>query len=119
MAYVISWIWSFIAGGLSVGFLLIALGAIAATVLAIIGVFRGRCPKYAIFIYLVLIPICALLYRVVFWVSDYLMQPDTISTAIFWGSAALACIRALFKEAPRLMKEVWRMTNSPFLTVGA
>jgi hypothetical protein len=118
-AYVISWIWSFIAGGLSVGFLLIALGAIAATVLAIIGVFRGRCPKSAIFIYLVLVPICALLYRVVFWVSDYLMQPDTISTAIFWGSAAIACIRALFKEAPRLMKEVWRMTNSPFLTVGA
>jgi hypothetical protein len=118
MAYVTSWIWSFVAGGFSVAFILIALGAIAATVMAIIGVFRRRCPKCAIFMHLVVIPICALLYMVVFWVSDYLIQPDTISTAIFWGSAAVACIRALSKEAPQLMKEVWQVTNSPFLTVA-
>jgi hypothetical protein len=113
MTYLISWVWSFFAGVLSVSFLLMAWGAIPATVLAIIGVFRGRCPKYAILMYLALIPICALLYRAVFWVSDYLAQPDDISTAIFWGSAIIGSIGALFKEAPRLMKEVWRLTNSP------
>lgn len=113
MTYLISWVWSFFAGVLSVSFLLMAWGAIPATVLAIIGVFRGRCPKYAILMYLVLIPICAFLFKAVFWVSDYLMQPDDISTTIFWGSTIICGIGALYKEAPRLMKEVWRLTNSP------
>jgi hypothetical protein len=113
MVYLVSWVWSFFAGVLSVAFLLMACGAIPATVLAIIGVFRARCPKYTILIYLALIPICTLLFRAVFWVSEYVAQPDHVSTAIFWGSAIIATIGALFKEAPRLMKEVWRLTNSP------
>src|SRR5215468_2498730 len=106
MAYVISWVWSFFAGVLSVSFLLMAWGAIPATVLAIIGVFRGRCPKYAVLMYLALVPVCTLLFKAVFWVSDYLAQPDNISTAIFWATATIGIVVALFKEAPRLMKEV-------------
>jgi hypothetical protein len=113
MTYLISWVWSFFAGVLSVSFLLMAWGAIPATVLAIVGVFRGRCPKYAVLIYLALIPVCTLLYRAVFWVSDYLVQPDNISTAIFWSSVLIGGVAALVKEGPRLMKEVWRLTNSP------
>jgi hypothetical protein len=109
--YLISWVWSFFAGVLSVSFLLIAWGAIPATVFAIIGVFRGRCPKYAIFMYAALIPICTFLFKAVFWISDRIMQPDNVSTTIFWSSVFISAVGALFIEAPRLMKEVWRLTN--------
>lgn len=116
MPYVISWVWSFFAGCLSVAFLLLAWGAIPATVMALIGAIRGRCPKYAIIMYLALIPICTLLFKAVFWVSEHLAQPDHISTTIFWGSALICGFGALVKEAPRLMREVWQLTNTPKAT---
>jgi hypothetical protein len=41
------------------------------------------------------------------------MQPDTVRTVIFWGSVMISGIGALFTEGPRLMREVWRLTNGP------
>ncbi len=108
----VSWMWSFFAGVLATSFLLMAWGAVPATVFAIVGAWRGRCPKYTILMYFVLIPICILLFKAVFWISDYIMQPDIVSTTIFWGTMFIAAIGALFIEAPRLLKQVWRLTNA-------
>lgn len=110
MGSFISWVWSFIAGIVSVILLVVAWGALISVFFAIIGKFRGRCKWSPIFIYLLVSIVASLVFRSIFWVSDRLMKPDTLSTVLFWGSIFIAVLGAI-KEVPRLLKETWVATN--------
>lgn len=99
------------AGLLSVIFLVIAWGGVAGTIFAIIGVVRKKFSAWGILMYMVLIPIGSLLFRGVFWVSGHLAQDDTVSTALFWGTAFITGAGAIFKEGPRLLRDLWQRTN--------
>ncbi len=111
MRYVIAWMWSFLAGALSISFLLMAWGAVAATILAIIGAFRGRCPKFIILLYAALVPICGFLFKAVFWISTRIAMPDLMSAMLFWSSTAIAGLSALFGIGPALINNIWLLTN--------
>lgn len=111
MSLLISWVASAIGGILSVVFLVVGWGAIAATVMAVIGVFRRRCKWYAIPMYLLLIPVGSFLFRGVFWVLERVAQSDTLSTTLFWSAVFITGFGALFSAGPTLLKEVWRLTN--------
>jgi hypothetical protein len=110
MGSLISWAWSFIAGLLSMILLVVAWGSLISVVFAIIGVLRGRSKVTPILIYLLVCVVASLLFRSIFWVSDRLMKPDTLSTALFWGSIFIAVLGAI-KEVPRMLKETWQTTN--------
>ena len=99
-------------GFMSVIFLVVAWGGVLATGLAIIGVIRRRCPWYSIFMYAAMIIIGTVLHQAVFCISDYLAQPDTMSTALFWGAVFIGGIGAL-TQFPKMIGEIWRLTNSP------
>lgn len=121
MPNLISWIASAIGGLLSVVALVVTWGAIPATIMACIGVFRRRCRWYAIPTYLALVPIGYFLSRGIFWVLERFAQPDPLSTTLFWGAVLVTGLRALFSEGPTLFKEVWQLTNgnSSHQTVGS
>lgn len=106
----ISWLWSFIAGFLSVLLLVFALGALLSIFFAIIGLVRGRCKVASIFIYLLVCVVSSLLFQSIFWVSDRLMKLDVLSTAWFWASVFIAAPGAI-KEISRVLKETWGITN--------
>jgi len=109
---ILSWAWSAVAGIASVIFLTIALGGVIATTLAVIGIFRGRCRWYAVVMYLCCVAIGSFLFRGVFWISEEIAQPDTISTGLFWANAAVCAIEAL-SISPKLIAQVWQLTNTP------
>ena len=111
MDYLISWVASAIGGILTVVALVIGWGAIPATVMAVIGALRRRCKWYAIPIYVSLIPVGSFVFRGVFWVLERVTQPDTVSTALFWGAVTITGLGALFSAGPTLLKEVWQLTN--------
>jgi hypothetical protein len=111
MDYLISWAASTIGGFLSVVFLVIGWGAIPASIMAVIGVIRRRCPWYTIPMYLLLVPIGTFLFRSVFWVLERVAQPDTLSTTLFWGAVLISGLGALFSAGPTLLKEIWQVTN--------
>jgi hypothetical protein len=113
MTYLISWLASAFGGFLTVVFLVVGWGAILATVMAVIGVIRRRCAWYSILMYVALIPIGSLLFKGVFWVLARVAQPDTVSTALFWGAVFISGLGALFSAGPKLLKEVWQVTNNP------
>ena len=115
MSLLISWVASAIGGFLSVVFLVVGWGAIPASVMAVIGVIRRRCKWYAIPIYLLLIPVGSFGFRGVFWVLERVAQPDTLSTALFWGAVFISGLGALFSAGPTLLKEVWKLTNGSSL----
>jgi uncharacterized repeat protein (TIGR02543 family) len=115
VSLLISWVASAIGGFSSVVALVIGWGAIPATIMAVIGVFRRRCKWYAIPIYLSLIPVGSFGFRGVFWVLERVAQPDTVSTALFWGAVFISGLGALFSAGPTLLKEVWQLTNGSSL----
>jgi len=111
MDYLISWVASAVGGFLSVVFLVIGWGAIPASIMAVIGAIRRRCPWYVLPMYLLLIPIGTLLFRGVFWVLERVAQPDALSTTLFWGAVFFTGLGALFSAGPTLLKEIWQITN--------
>jgi len=111
MDYLISWVASAIGGFLSVVFLVIGWGAIAASIMAVVGAIRRRCPWYTIPMYLFFVLIGSFLFRGVFWVLKRVAQPDTLSTTLFWGAVFITGLGALFSAGPALLKEVWHVTN--------
>lgn len=118
MAYILSWIWNPFMGLLSLVFLFMAWGAVPATVLAIIGVIRRRCRWWAILMYAVLVPICALLFKGVMWLAPIFSQDDNLSTALFWTPILFGCLGAI-GALPKLLREVWRVTNGQRLPEAA
>jgi hypothetical protein len=62
--------------------------------------------------YLCCIAIGSFLFRGVLWISEEIAQPDTISTGLFWASAAVCAIEAL-SISPKLIAQVWQLTDTP------
>ena len=110
MRTLISWVWSFVAGMLSVISMIVGWGALISTIFAVIGVIRGRCKWSAIPIYLLVCIVASLLFRSLFWVSDQIARPDVVSTALFWTSTVLSGIGGL-KYGFQMLKETWSTTN--------
>jgi succinate dehydrogenase hydrophobic anchor subunit len=106
-----SWAASAAGGVLSVVFLVIACGALAATVMATIGVIRGRCPWYSIPLYLLLVAIGSFLFRGVFWILERVTRPDAVNEAIFWGTVLIGVV-AVVTGGQRLLNEIWQATNA-------
>ena len=96
---------------LSVVFLVIGWGAIPASIMAVIGVIRRRCPWYTILMYLLFGSCRFVLISRRIWVLERIAQPDTLSTALFWGAVFISGCGALFSAGPTLLKEVWQVTN--------
>jgi len=111
MRYVVSWFWSFTAGGLAVAFVVMWVAAAFGVVMGAMGAVRRRCPWYAALIYTGIIVICMILQWALFWLTDRIALPDVISTAAFWAATALGALWALTGGGLSLLREVWKSTN--------
>jgi hypothetical protein len=110
MAVALSWVWSVAAGMLSTILLLTGWGALAALVVGIVGAARRRCPWYTPLLYVGVALGSSILFHGVFWISDRVIQPDAVSTALFWSAVALTALGAI-PAAPGLLREIWLLTN--------
>lgn len=110
MASLLSWIWSPLAGMLTVICLVVSWGALISVLFAIIGVTRRRCGWKVIPIYVAVCIIGSLGFQAVFWISDRIARGDTFSTVLFWGAVFLAGFGAL-GQGFSLLRETWSTTN--------
>ena len=111
IATVLSWFWHLLAGVASLLFLLTALGGALGVLSALIGTIRRRCPWYEILIYTIVAAIGWGVLEAIFWLLDEYGQTDSVSTAIYWLSAALCAIASSFMAVPSVISEIWRSTQ--------
>lgn len=97
--------------------LVISWGALISVVFAVIGVIRRRCRWTALPTYLVVSLAGALLFRMVFWISDRVMLDDTASTVLFWGAVIMAGLGAL-GAGLALLRQAWAATNGARTRAG-
>jgi len=111
MALVLSWVWSLIAGFLSVLFLALSCGALISTAFAVIGMLRRRCNWKPALVYLAVSIVTALFFRSLLWVSDSLARNDSVSTALFWGAVLITGL-GVPTQGLSLLRETWTATNA-------
>jgi len=108
---IISWVWSFFSGGVSVIALFSVWAGLLAIIFAIIGIIRKRCKWYAPLLYIVIVFMCSGVFQGLLWLNHKIMMGDSVSTVLFWsavGCGGLGCL----VYSPQLIKELWKATNS-------
>lgn len=112
MHTLLSWIWSPLAGSLTVICLVISWGALISTLFGIVGAIRRRCEWKVIPTYVMICVVGSLGFRAVFWLSDRIAQPDSFSTLLFWGAVLVTGLGGI-SQGFVLLRETWSTTNSP------
>lgn len=110
MTYVISWLWSPVAGMMSVISLVVSWGALISVVFAMIGLIRRRCRWTVLPTYLLISLVGTFFFRAVFWISDRIAYGDTVSTVLFWGAVLTTGLGAL-GQGVGLLRQTWAATN--------
>ena len=111
MIHLVSWLWSPVAGLLSLVFLMMSWAGVVAFFFGLVGVARGRCRWWAGPFYLGLGIIASLLFHGILRLSDWIMQPDWFSTTLFWSAIAIGGLN-LPKFGAEYIRDLWRATNS-------
>lgn len=107
MESLISWVVAFLAGSLSVIFLLTVVGSAAGVIFTIIHLFKGRGRVYAFLIYIFIGVASLFLREGVFWLNEQFSTGSRGSVVIFWTLVIITTI-ACIKSLPGFLKDIWK-----------